>query len=135
MSVTQCIVVNGYSEHPSEANSFAKYLLNDDSGDIYKLGGKVAAHSGVNYDDSNLDTFVKVYSNSVPMPKTIETSNLWMQLEIAFTDIWNGGDCNSILKEVSENIMTQVTGDAYTEETLPDPDDGSITEGLTEESD
>ncbi len=135
MSVTQSIVVNGYTEHPSEANSFAKYLLNDNTGDIYWLSGKVAAHYGVNYGNSNLNTFVDVYAKSVPMPKTIETSNLWMELEIAFTEIWNGGDCNEILKQVSESIMTQVTGESFTEETISDPAAVDLTEGLSEESD
>ena len=135
MSVTDCIVVNGYSEHISEANSFAQYLLNDNSGDIYSLSGKLATHYGVNYGNNNLDTFMDVYADSVPMPKTIETSNLWMELEIAFTKIWNGEDCNTTLKNVSENIMTQVTGNAFEEETIPDPTDLDITDGLTEESD
>ncbi len=67
------------------------------------------------------------------MPKTIETSNLWMELEIAFTKIWNGADANSTLKEVSESIMTQVTGQPYTEEIIPDPDDEAIISGLTED--
>jgi maltose-binding protein MalE len=135
MSVTDCIVVNGYTEHPTEANAFARYLLNDNSGDIYKLAGKVAAHNGVNYGNNNLDTFTAVYGDSVPMPKTIETSNLWMELEIAFTKIWNGDDCNSTLKSVSESIMTQVTGQSYEEETLPDPADLDIMDGLSEDSD
>ena len=76
-----------------------------------------------------------VYADSVPMPKTIETSNLWMELEIAFTKIWNGDDCNSTLKQVSESIMTQITGSPYTEETIPDPDDEAIIADLTEDND
>lgn len=135
MSVTDCIVVNGYSEHPLQANVFAKFLCNDNSDEMYRLSGKLAAHYGVNYNDANPETFVKVYNDSVPMPKTIETSNLWMELEIAFTQIWNGEDCNTTLRKVSENIMTQVTGEEYTEEVLPDPNDEAITEGLTEETD
>ncbi len=135
MSVTECIVVNGYSEHAREANQVARFLCNDTSGDIYKLGGKVGARYKVNYEDQNLNTFVGVYADSVPMPKTIETSNLWMELEIAFTKIWNGEDCNSTLRQVSENIMTQITGAPYTEEVLPDVDEEAITAGLTEESD
>ena len=134
MSVTDCIVVNGLSENPEEANEVARFLCSDNSGDIYKLGGKVSAHYGVKYDNANLATFVGVYADSVPMPKTIETSNLWMELEIAFTKIWNGEDCNSTLKNVSESIMTQVTGTPYTVEALPDPDDDAITAGLTEDS-
>ena len=135
MSVTDCIVVNGYTKHITEANAVARYLCNDNSGDIYTSAGKVAAHYGVKYDNNNIYTFVDVYNDSVPMPKTIETSNLWMELEIAFTKIWNGEDCNDTLKAVSESIMTQVTGEAYSEEYIPDPDDEAITAGLTEDSD
>jgi maltose-binding protein MalE len=135
MSVTECIVVNGYSEHAREANQVARFLCNDTSGDIYKLGGKVGARYKVNYEDQNLNTFVGVYADSVPMPKTIETSNLWMELEIAFTKIWNGEDCNSTLKSVCESIMTQVNGEPYTAQELPDPSDDDITAGLTEDND
>lgn len=135
MSVTNCIVVNGYTEHITEANAVARFLCNDNSGDIYTNSGKIAAHYGVRYNDSNISTFLNVYNDSVPMPKTIETSNLWMELEIAFTKIWNGEDCNSTLKQVSESIMTQATGESYVEETIPDPDDEAITAGLTEDSD
>ena len=133
MSVTECLVVNGLSENAVEANEVARYLCSDNSGDIYKLSNKVAAHYGVQYDNPNLATFVGVYADSVPMPKTIETSNLWMELEIAFTKIWNGEDCNSTLKNVCESIMTQVTGSPYTAEALPDPDDDAFTAGLTED--
>jgi maltose-binding protein MalE len=135
MSVTQCIVVNGLSNNYTAANQFARYLCNDNSGDIYTMAGKVAAHYGVKYGDKNLDTFVDVYNDSVPMPKTIETSNLWMELEIAFTKIWNGEDCNSTLKQVSESIMTQITGETYEAEKLPDPENVDITAGLSEDSD
>ena len=56
-----------------------------------------------------------------------------MELEIAFTKIWNGEDANSTLKAVSESIMTQVTGESYVEEPLPDPNDEAIIAGLTED--
>ncbi len=135
MSVTECLVVNGYSENAQDAEDVARYLCSDNSGDIYKLSYKLAAHNGVNYEDSRLNTFVSVYADSVPMPKTIETSNLWMELEIAFTNIWNGADCNSTLKAVSESIKTQITGTEYTETTIPDPDDEAITAGLVEDDD
>lgn len=135
MSVTECLVVNGYSENAEDAEDVARFLCSDNSGDIYKLSNKLAAHDGVNYEDKRLNTFVSVYADSVPMPKTIETSNLWMELEIAFTNIWNGADCNSTLKAVSESIKTQITGTEYTETTIPDPDDEAITAGLVEDDD
>ncbi|MBP3279644.1 MAG: extracellular solute-binding protein, partial [Butyrivibrio sp.] len=75
MSVTECLVVNGYSENAEDAEDVARFLCSDNSGDIYKLSNKLAAHDGVNYEDKRLNTFVSVYADSVPMPKTIETSN------------------------------------------------------------
>ncbi|MBO4457261.1 MAG: sugar ABC transporter substrate-binding protein [Butyrivibrio sp.] len=139
MSVTDCIVVNGFSENIEEANLFAKYLCRDLSGDLYTMSGKLAAHQGVQYPIKDLETFVKVYASSVPMPKTIETSNLWMELEIAFIKIWDGSECNSTLKQVSEKIKTQVsirkTGETYEEEYIMDPMDDALIEGLSEEGD
>ena len=135
MSVTDCIVVSGYSEHQSQAGAFARYLCNDNSSDFYTSTGKIAAHYGVKTNNSDIDNFLGVYANSVPMPKTIETSNLWMELEIAFTKIWNGEDANNTLKQVSESIMTQVTGEVYQEEYIGNSAYIDLMEGLTEDSD
>ncbi len=133
MSVTNCIVVNGYTEHPAQSNAVARYICNDSSDDLYLNSGKIAAHYGIKYNNEDIDNFIDVYNTSIPMPKTIETSNLWMELEIAFTKIWNGEDANTTLKAVSENIMTQITGESYVEEALPDPNDEAIISGLTED--
>ena len=127
MSVTNCLVINGFSEHQAEANLFAKYLCNDYSDDLYSKSGKVAARYNVVHENSELDTFLEVYATSVPLPKMLVTSDFWVQMEIAFTKIWDGEDPNATLKAVSEQIMTQVNGEQYTEETLPDPEVVSIT--------
>ena len=57
----------------------------------------------------------------------IETSNLWMLMEIAFTEIWNGANPNTTLKEMSESIMKQVVGRHYEEMLLPEPEAVQIT--------
>ena len=59
-----------------------------------------------------------------------------MELEIAFAKIWDDedADCNAILKELSESIKTQVTGQNYTDQVIQDPIDTPITAGLSEES-
>ena len=50
------------------------------------------------------------------------TGNFWVQMEIAFTEIWEGGDVNALLKGLSEQVMSQVTGDdSYTEEYIELP--------------
>ena len=55
------------------------------------------------------------------MPKMIETSNFWVELEIAFAKIWYGDDANADLKALSEKIMSQVIGEEYKEEYIDVP--------------
>lgn len=138
MSVTNCMVVNGFSEHPQEANDFARYICSDTSDDIYKMSHKLAAHYGIDYGNDGLNTFVDVYAGSVSMPKIIQASNFWMELEIAFTKIWDDSEndvCNTTLKELSEMIKTQVKGENVVEQTIPTPPTSLITAGLKEDSD
>ncbi len=115
LSVTNCVVVNGYSDRQELASDFARFLTCDYTDTLYSRTGKVAARYGVDYGNGNLQQFVSEYEISVPMPKMVETSNFWVELEIAFAQIWDGADANGRLKELSEQIMTQVTGEPYME--------------------
>ena len=113
--MTNCVVVNGYSDRQELASDFARFLTCDYTDTLYSRTGKVAARYGVDYGNGNLQQFVSEYEISVPMPKMVETSNFWVELEIAFAQIWDGADANGRLKELSEQIMTQVTGEPYME--------------------
>lgn len=133
LSVTSSVVVNGYSEHMEEANDFAKFLTCDFTKDLYDRTGKLPAHHMEYKEGSSFSMFAKAYSQSIPMPKMVEVSNFWLQLEIAMTNIWNGEDINSTVKALSEQIMTQITGEAYEEvyvdlpeEEVPEYTDGEI---------
>ncbi len=122
LSVTQCVGVNGYSTKKDMANEFAVYLTQYNTDDLYTRTGKLPVHSGgKTYDDPNAAAFLEEYARSVPMPKMIETSNFWVELEIAFAKIWEGDDANDELKALSEQIMGQVLGEAYTEEYIDVP--------------
>ncbi len=122
LSVTQCVGVNGYSTKKDMANEFAVYLTQYNTDDLYTRTGKLPVHSGgKTYDDPNAAAFLEEYARSVPMPKMIETSNFWVELEIAFAKIWEGDDANDELKALSEQIMGQVLGGAYTEEYIDVP--------------
>lgn len=50
------------------------------------------------------------------LPKLMATANFWVQMEIAETKIWEGENVSDVLKDLSEKIMTQVTGTQYVEE-------------------
>ena len=88
-----------------------------------------------------MENFRTEYESSIPMPKMIETSNFWIQLEIVFSRVWNGENINDLVRGLSEQMMTQITGEPYTEEYIEEPqevveeegefiDDG---EGITED--
>lgn len=115
LSVTNCVVVNGYSDKQEIANDFAEFLTCGYTDTLYSRTGKVASRYDVDYGNINLQEFVNEYEISVPMPKMVETSSFWVELEIAFSQIWDGAEVNQRIRELSEQIMTQVTGAPYTE--------------------
>lgn len=118
LSMTGSVVINGYSEHIKEANEFAKFLTCDYSTDLYERTGKLPTYKTGYVEGSGFSVFAKAYEQSIPMPKMVEVSNFWMQLEIAMRDIWEGADINSSVKGLSEQIMTQVVGHPFNEELI-----------------
>lgn len=123
LSVTNCVAVNGYSDKQELARDFARFLTCEYTDTLYSRTGKVAARYGVDYGNINLQEFVNEYEVSVPMPKMVETSNFWVELEIAFAQIWDGADANGRLRQLSEQIMTQVTGEPYTETVIEEEEE------------
>ena len=119
MSVTRCIVVNGYSEHPKEASEAAEYLCGRYDDNLYEMTGKVSTNKNVQHKQAGIAGFMEAYEGSVPMPKMIATSNFWMQLEIAFEEIWEGADPNETLRNVSSKVKTQVSGSEQIVEEAP----------------
>ncbi len=122
MSVTNALVVNGYSMHKDAANAFAAYLADEASGDLYSKTGKLPARLQIEYDNPNMAVYAKNYEKSVPIPKMIETTNFWIELEICFAKVWNGADVNAELRALSEQIKTQLTDEVFVEEVIPNPE-------------
>ena len=115
LSVTNTIYVNGYTQMKEEANDFARYLVIEHAKDLYTATGKVPANKNINYDNPNLDMFMDEYQDSAPMPKLMAISNFWVKMEIMFERIWSGEEVSRELMQVSEEIMTQLTGEPYKE--------------------
>ena len=121
LSVTNAVVINAYSEHQEAANEFAGYLVEQTKdGDAFLARtGKISALLDATYENPKYSAFMEEYQKSEPIAKMIETSNYWVKLEVAFSKIWDGENANAILKQLSEEVMTQVTGEDYEEEYLP----------------
>ncbi len=108
LSVTDAVAINGYSSKQAEANLFATYLVNRKASDLYMKSGKVSCCKNVEYDDSEIANVMAEYEKSMPLPKMVEAANYWVQLEIAFTKVWNGGDPDEVLRELSDTIGAQI---------------------------
>lgn len=108
LSVTNCVVVNGYSEHRELANEFAAFLTNEYYDNLYERTGKVSANLAANAGNEDLQVFMEEYKNAGSLPKMIETSNFWIQLEILFSKVWEGEDAAGLLQELSDKITTQL---------------------------
>lgn len=132
LSMTTCVAINGYGENKEAANDFARFLTSEYNNILYARSGKVSAAKDVDYGYEALQVFAQEYENSVPMPKMIETSNFWVQLEIVFSQVWDGADANQKLKELSEQIMHQVTGREYVEDYIVEPVEDSEEENSQE---
>lgn len=108
VSVTNAVVVNGYSEHRELANRFASYLVNDYADGLYERTGRVPSNLNADTGSDALQVFVQEYAESVPLPKMMETGNFWMHLEILFSKVWNGADVNALVEELAAQMAFQV---------------------------
>lgn len=110
LSVTDVIAVNGYSKKKEMANSFASYVsANSDS--LYEKAGKLSCKKNVKYNDTEIAKVMPEYEKSMPLPKMIETSNFWLHLELAFSQIFNetSNDSDKV-DEVVRNLQEQLVG-------------------------
>ncbi|MCR5093622.1 MAG: sugar ABC transporter substrate-binding protein [Lachnospiraceae bacterium] len=138
LSVTNCIVINGFSSHAEAANRFARFLLDDGTDELYTRAGKMAAKYRADFGDDPLvsemmQAYVSGYGHSVSMPKMIATSNFWVRLEVAYTDIWNGADVNETMRQVAEVLLSQIRGTPVTVDPIETPEQISISADLPED--
>lgn len=113
LSVTDVVAVNGYSTKKQAANELASVLAFNAADNLYKLTGKIACKKNVKYENDEINNVMMEYEKSMPLPKMIETSNFWLQLEIALANIWAGNDPDEVLKELSDKIGGQIEEITY----------------------
>lgn len=108
MSVTNTVVVNGYSAHKELADRFAAYLADECAAGLYDQTGKIPANRRVALDSEQLRVFQQEYADSIPIPKMMETGNYWLYLERLFARAWNGEDVTALVEELSQQITLQL---------------------------
>lgn len=123
MSVTNAFVVNGYSTKKDKANDLIRYILDEDKDcELFDMTGKLPVQTQDSYSNPYIKSFRENYETSVPIPKMLAASNFWMELEKCFAKVWDGEDANTEIREISEKIKTQISGEQVVEEVLPNPE-------------
>lgn len=102
IAVSFGVFVNGYTSKLEEASKFAKYLSYDKAATLYKKAGKLSSRNGIEYNNENISNVLKEYEKDTPAPKVMEDGDFWLQLEIAFSNIWKGADVTQTIDELSK---------------------------------
>lgn len=108
LSVTNSVVVNAYSKERPLAKEFAKYITYDKVDDLYSMANKMPVKVGVKYDNEEMTTLLVQYEHSVEVPKITDLSNYWIEMEIAFANIWRGNDVRAEIEAVDARIQAQL---------------------------
>ncbi len=136
LSVTETLVVNGYSNKKSDAEKFAKFLCIDHAGQLYDRTGKLPSKISVldDKDHVGLTAFANEYSYSVPMPKLMTISNYWLLLEDTFAGVWSGDNSSKRLQQLAKQLNYQLTGEETDVDYIVLPSDEEEVEYLDEEA-
>lgn len=109
LSITTVAVVNGYTRKEKEADMFADYLAFGYVGKLYETSGKHAAKRGTGAMEENFSKEIYAqYEDSVSLPKLLNASNFWVDLEIAFFNIWTGENVDTEIQKVSDQVTQQL---------------------------
>lgn len=108
LSVTNAVVINGYSDNKEMANQFAAFLTTEYTDELNARCDKVSACLKTKVSHPVYNVFMEQYMDAVALPKMIETSNFWVHLEILFSKVWNGEDVETQLQALKEQMEQQV---------------------------
>ena len=108
LSVTNSVVVNAYSAQRELAKSFARYLTFEKAEELYGMTDKMPVRLGVEYENPEMGVLLEQYENSVEVPKLTDLSNYWMEMEIAFANIWQGSDAAAEADAVAQEMLQQL---------------------------
>ncbi len=110
LSVSNILVINGYTDYPDTANEFAEFLAMENIGtdQMYERTGYIPACLTAKTTTNMEDIFKEEYAVSINMPADISFSNAWMLLENAFNEIWEGAEAQTALENLENLLQKQV---------------------------
>ena len=110
LSVTNVVVVNGYTNYPETTNDFAQFLTMEHTAidQLYERTGYIPASIYAKTTTNMEKVFKSEYAESATVPPYMATRNFWMLLENAFNQIWDGADPQATLEEIENQLKNQI---------------------------
>ncbi len=106
-SGTRAMFVSAYSEHPEEANEFAKFLMSDEMQILRFNLTKAAPSLNVHVDSPYMTGFITQLDYAFPMPSIPEMGTYWEAMNNASKNIWNGADVKAELDACDATITAK----------------------------
>ena len=104
LAITSVACVNGFSTKTELAKEFALFLTRDEAANLTDLTGLASCSRSFGMEGGADQIYAIEYAGSVSLPKMMETENIWMQLEVLFSKIWEGGDVKEELGTLDSNL-------------------------------
>lgn len=88
ISVNYVAVVNPYSSSAELSKRLAEYLSDDFADRCYELAGKLPCKRLASYPEEEFAHVMEAYEKSTALPKLMDTTNFWVELEVVLNNIW-----------------------------------------------
>ena len=107
LSMTGAVAVNGFGRHREQAADAAAFLSQDCTDLLLKRTEHLPACRNTSFLHSEI--CYEAYEKSIGLPKIMEASNFWMQLEMVMTGIWEGVNADESLMGLQKQMESQLS--------------------------
>ena len=109
LSVTTSVVVNPYSQNQDAAWELVSWITEKGAGSLYENAGKLpACRTLAEAPTPAWETVCEAYDQAAEVPKLMELSDLWLNLELTLADIWRGEDPSEQMQAFSEELIQRL---------------------------
>lgn len=120
--------VSAYTKYPNAAKLFARFASNKSAQLLnYKLTGAVPTHTEAAKDpgiqaDEITSAFYRQFSTSHPAPSIPEVGSIWVAMDAAMVEIWDGKDIKVVLDRAVRQIRDAIALNVQQKDQPADPD-------------
>ncbi len=105
ISINYVAVVNPYSSSVELSGKLAEYLSDDYAEECYELSGKLPCKRLDTYPAEEFVHVMDAYEKSVALPKLMDTTNFWVELEVVLNNIWKA----EMREELAEEGLSDIS--------------------------